>query len=346
MTQAGATADESPRTPDDAQQRAAADPLGGVDPDIRRFVGLVNADYARLTGGRQLPVSEMRAVAEAVRAPWRQGGPAMARTTEQVLDTEAGPVRVRIHDPGVAATGPAPALVYMHGGGWTLFSLDTHDRVMREYAARAGIVVVGVDYALAPEARFPVALRQVVAVVRWLHAHGASVGVDAARLALGGDSAGGNLSICSAIALRDAGEADHVKGLLLIYPAFDQHCSPEALARFGGPGAVLTAEEVDYFWDNYSGGVDLRDEPLAMPLRARLERLPPMCLTIPECDVLTEQSYQMAERLRAAGVPTAFHVYPGATHSFIEAMSIAPVADRAIDDGARWLRETLHAGPR
>jgi acetyl esterase len=316
----------------------------GIDPDIRRFVAIVTADYARFTGGRQLTVPEMRAVAEAVRVPWRQGGPVMRRTTEQVATTPAGPVRLRVYDPGVGAK-PAPALVYLHGGGWTLFSLDTHDRVMREYAARAGVVVVGVDYALSPEARFPVALEQVVAVVRWLHAHGDTIGVDASRIALGGDSAGGNLSICAAIALRDAGEGDRVSGLLLIYPAFDPHCSPEALRRFGGPGAVLTAEEVDYFWDNYTGGADVRDNPLAVPMRARLDGLPPMCLTIPECDVLTEQSRQMAERLRSAGVAVAFDVYPGATHSFIEAISIAPIAERAIEDGARWLRQTLGVAP-
>jgi acetyl esterase/lipase len=285
----------------------------------------------------------MRAIAEEVRAPWRQGGPAMKGTLERVVETEAGPVRLRIHDPGVER--PAATLVYLHGGGWTLFSLDTHDRVMREYAARADVIVVGVDYALAPEARFPVALHQVIGVVRWLHANGSTLGVDATRLALGGDSAGGNLSICAALALRDAGQAGLVQGLLLIYPAFEKHCSPESMRRFGGPGAMLTAEEVDYFWDNYTGGADLRDDPLAMPIRAALEGLPATCLTVPECDVLTEQSYQMADRLREAGVKTAFQLYPGATHSFIEAMSIAPVADRAIEDGARWLRETLRVGP-
>jgi acetyl esterase/lipase len=313
--------------------------LDGVDPDIRRFVALVNADYARYTDGRQLTVPEQREVAERVRAPWRNGGPPMRATEELVAETERGPVRLRIHHPGIPE--PAPTLVYMHGGGWTLFSLDTHDRVMREYAARAGVVVVGVDYALSPEARFPVALEQVVGVVRWLGEHGAALGIDASRIALGGDSAGGNLSIGAALALRDAGESQRVHGLLLIYPAFDRDCSPEAIRRYGGEGAVLTGEEVVYFWNNYAGDDEVRRNPLACAIRAKLEGLPPVCLTIPECDVLTETSLKMAERLRAASVPVSLTVYPGATHSFIEAMSISPLADRAIEDGARWLRATI-----
>ncbi len=315
-----------------------------IDPDIQRFVARVTADYARLTGGQSLSVPEMREVAEAVRAPWRQGGPTMRQTVEVTAQTEAGPVRLRIYDPGVGQS-PAPALVYMHGGGWVLFSLDTHDRVMREYAARAGVMVVGVDYSRSPEVRYPVALEQVIGVVRWLQQHGPTHGIDPARLVLGGDSAGGNLSIGTALALRDAGQPGLVRGLLLIYAVFDRRCSPESLRRFGGPGAVLTEEEVDYFWDHYTGGVDVSEDTYATPLIARLEGLPSVCMTIPECDVLTEQSYAMATRLRQAGVPLQFDVYPGATHSFIEAMSVAPVADRAITEGARWVCQTLGAGP-
>ena len=119
----------------------------------------------------------MRRVAEEVRAPWRVGGPVDAGTTEQVAQTAPGPYACG--STTRACSSRPRALVYLHGGGWTLFSLDTHDRVMREYAARAGVIVVGVDYALSPEARFPVALEQVVGVVRWLRANGAALGVDA-----------------------------------------------------------------------------------------------------------------------------------------------------------------------
>ncbi|TLY49807.1 MAG: alpha/beta hydrolase, partial [Gammaproteobacteria bacterium] len=120
---------------------------------------------------------------------------AMHSTRELQVPFGASSVRIRVYDPGIPGTAaPRPALIYMHGGGWMIFSLDTHDRVMREYAARSGLMVIGVDYALAPEARFPTALEQVTAVTRWLLAgHGAALGVDPARIVLGGDSAGGNL---------------------------------------------------------------------------------------------------------------------------------------------------------
>jgi acetyl esterase len=229
----------------------------------------------------------------------------------------------------------------MHGGGWTLFSLDTHDRIMREYAARSGCAVVGVDYALSPEARFPLALEQVIGVTCWLRSQALELGLDPDRLVLGGDSAGGNLSICAALALRDAGQRDAVKALLLIYPVVDSVCSEDSLRRFGGPGAVLTGAEIDSFWRNYGGGASLRDEPLACPIRARLEGLPPVCVTIAGCDVLAEQGREMAARLRAAGVAVEETVYAGATHSFIEALSISPLAERAVADGARWLRRIL-----
>jgi acetyl esterase len=263
----------------------------------------------------------------------------MAATAEWLVPAGAGAVRVRCHDPGPA--GRKPALVYLHGGGWTLFSLDTHDRLMRELAARAGVAVVGVDYALSPEAKYPTALEQVVAVARFLSERGGELGVEEARVALGGDSAGANLALATSLRLRDEGEGGRVRALLLAYGVYQRWSSPRARERFGGDGYMLGSDEMDRFWRNYlRSDHDLLD-PLVCPINAELGGLPPALLVVPECDLLTEQSLAMAERLLAAGVPTTLERYPGATHSFLEAVSIAPLADRALADAAAWLRREL-----
>ena len=321
----------------------ALDPIDHVtddiDADIRRFVAETGAAYAAGGPFDQLSFPEQRQLAERVRTPWRQGGPAMARTENLVVETPHGPVRVRLHDP--SPRSPKPVLIYLHGGGWTLFSLDTHDRVMREYAAAADMVVVGVDYTLSPEAKFPVALEQVEAVIAWLRGAAAGHGIDAGRIAIGGDSAGACLSMATALKLRDLGEGGLIKALLAIYPVFDTRVSDEAARRYGGDRYMLTTAELAGFWRNYLGAPADADNPLARPMLANLAGLPPTCLTIAECDILAEQGLAMAERLGAAGVEVRSDVYAGATHSFLEAVSIASVARKAIDDGAAWLRDTL-----
>ena len=243
----------------------------------------------------------------------------MAKVSDDVV---AG-VRVRFYDPG--PPGPKPLLVYLHGGGWTMFSLDTHDRVMREYASRAGMTVAGVDYALAPEAKYPVALDQVVAVVRAM----------GERVAIGGDSAGGNLALAAALRLRDE---RLVRAIVLNYGVFERSSSPEAQQRFGGPGNMLTTEEMDGFWRNYLRDENDASDPFVCPLRADLRGLPPTLLIVPERDLLTEQSLRLAARLAASGVNVKMEMYRGAVHSFLEAVSIAPIADRAFADTAAWLR--------
>ena len=318
---------------------AAVPPPSPLDPDIMHFIDDVRATGRRLSAGRVLDWPARRAIAEQSRLPWQAGGPQMASVTEKVADTEAGPVRLRFYDPAPGAA--KPALVYMHGGGWALFSLDTHDRLMREFAARSGMTVIGVDYALAPEARYPIALNQVVATVRWLRTHGAELGIDPERLALGGDSAGGSLSFGAALKLRDAGEPDAVKAILSIYGGFSPDPSPAARQRYGTPDDMLTSDEVDEFWDTYISSVTDRRDPYLATLLADLRGMPPVFLLVAECDVLAEQNMLMAGRLLEAEVPVKVKVYPGAPHSFIEAMEVSKVASDAIDDGAAWLREML-----
>jgi len=323
---------------DHARGEAEAADGNDLDPDVRRFVRAVTEAAARHPQSDSTPYPDARRWAEDARVRWRQGGPAMLETRELFVPTRHGPVRARIHRP---THGILPGLVYLHGGGWTLFSIDTHDRVMREYAARAGCCVVGIDYALSPEHKFPVPLEQVVDVVDWLAAEGSALGIDAGRLAIGGDSAGANLGVATCILRRDSGAGPPLCGMLLNYGAFETRSSAWACRLYGGPHYMLGCEEMGGYWRNY-----LRDgsdawNPLACPLLASLAGLPPAFLAIAECDILAEQSVEMTRRLLGAGVPAQSVVYAGASHSFIEAMSIAAISNMALDDASRWLGQVF-----
>lgn len=317
--------------------------LAPIDPQLWPFVlDLVHAQPAEAVGSTTIDVARHRA--ELVRARWRRGGPAMVAVEDSNIPTSRGAVHVRRLVP--RTTGALqPALIYLHGGGWTMFSLDTHDRIMRELAARANVVVVGVDYALSPEAKFPVALDQIGGVVRWLVDHGAERGIDPTRLAIGGDSSGANLAVGTTLLLRDAGVEDAIRGMLLMYGCFTPDPMLLAQNAYGVAGNVLTSQEMATFWDNYlTDPADARN-PLAAPLLARLEGLPPTFQVIAQCDVLAEQNRAFASRLREAGVTVEAHEYAGATHSFLEAVSIAGVAVRALEDSAKWLRRCLCGPP-
>jgi acetyl esterase len=316
-----------------------------LDPEISIFVERVSEAWAQHPPFTSLPVAEARRIAELVRAPWRADGPQMAETVEHELPTSTGALKIRLYNPGIRL--PAPALIYLHGGGFMLFSIDTHDRLMREYAAAGEFLVLGVDYPLAPEARYPVALEQLVELVNRLDgSDGKKLGIDTDRLAIGGDSAGANLSVATALRLRDLGCSGLLKAMLLNYGAFGTNVSDEAEERFGGPDAVLQRAEMNAYYAAYLGEERVFDpEPYAAPILANLEGLPPAFLAIPECDLLAEQSYAMVDRMRAAGVNVTSIVYPGATHSFLEAMSVAEVARRAITDGANWVKNILEQQP-
>lgn len=309
------------------------DPL---DPQIRQFVDALAQAWAQHPDVASLPVAEKRRLAEIVRTPWRQGGPVMAQTRDINMATRHGDVRVRLHRP---AGGEAvqPALIYVHGGGWTMFSLDTHDRIMREFAARSGATVLGIDYSLSPEAKFPRALEEIVDAIGALRAQAHALEIDPERFAIGGDSAGANLSVAASLSLRDARTQPALRGMLLIYGCFTDEISAEARNGFGAEGNLLTAGEMATFWHNYLTSPDEARQPLASPLRAELAGLPPAFVMGAQCDVLAEQSRALDAKLTGAGVAVSFTEYPGATHSFLEAVSIAEVADRAITEGAAWL---------
>jgi acetyl esterase len=308
-----------------------------IDPTVAKFAEGLTAGYAAYPDLDQRPLSERRLIAEAVRAPWRAGGPGMQTTRDRTVETEAGPVRVRLFDASGAA-GPRSALVYAHGGGFTSFSLETHDRLMREYAHRTGAVVVGVDYALSPEAKFPTALNQVAGVIAWL---GAQREFDPARIAAAGDSAGANLALSAALKLRDDGSAVRLAALLLNYGFFDADFNTPSQKRHGGSDKLLTTEELRWYLENYLAGTPHAANPLALPALADLHDLPPSFHVIAQCDPLADGDRSMVEKLRAAGNEVAAKVYAGATHSFLEAVSIAPLAETALAESSAWLAGKL-----
>ncbi len=157
------------------QQTARTPQTASVDPELQQFVDTIERDYARFRAAGQPSLQQARSTAEKVRAPWAMGGPQMARISDHQLQVGQQSIRLRLFEPEV--TTGSPALVYLHGGGWTLFSLDTHDRLMREYAARTGFKVLGVEYSLAPELSFPVQLDEIAASLDWLRSAAVELGI-------------------------------------------------------------------------------------------------------------------------------------------------------------------------
>ncbi|WP_421729213.1 alpha/beta hydrolase fold domain-containing protein [Brevundimonas sp.] len=314
--------------------------LTDMDPDIRRFLDIMTDDWRRFPPFTTLSLDEGRRAVEAVRARWTHGGPAMAETFERVVDTGHGDIRVRVYR--TEGAGPAaPAMVYLHGGGFMLFSIDTHDRLMREYADRGGFVVIGVDYPLAPETKFPVAQHRITGLMLWLAQNGAELGVDPHRLAMAGDSAGGNLAVATCLRLRDMDRLEIVKAILSNYGGFTGRISDESEATHGGPGAILNREEAEGFWRNYLNGPHELDDPYACPLYADLTGLPPTLLIVAELDLVAEDSLKIFPQFQAAGVDVRCEIYKGATHSFLEAMSISALACDAIAEGADFIGRQL-----
>ena len=284
----------------------------------------------------QPPFDPQRAINDALAMTMAEGGPAMD-TADRWVPGRGRRILCRLYRP---RPGPLPVLVYFHGGGWVWSSVDTHDRLAREYAAASGCAVVSVDYALSPEARFPQALEECAAVARFLGEHGAAWGLDPTRIAVGGDSAGGNLALGTALYLRDAG-GPALRGILALYPVCDADFTRPSYRRFGPGGYFLTEEKMRFYWNAYAPEPATRRNPLATPLNADLRGLPPTLVQLAELDVLRDEGQAMAKRLQDAGVPTTLDVVPGVIHGFLRASGQVGKARTAITKGGTWLKAVL-----
>jgi acetyl esterase len=262
-------------------------------------------------------------------------GPAMAESTTRWLSIRGRRLACRVHRP--TTDKPLPAMVYIHGGGWVWGSIDTHDHIMRAYAAAAGCAVVGPDYALSPEAAFPQALEECAGVVRWVAQHGSDWGLDPSRIVVGGDSAGGNLAMATALLLRETDPDLTLRGLLLNYGVFDSRTDTPAYLEFA-TGHTLTREKMEFYWRAYCPRDADRLHPLAAPLRADVTGLPPCLLHVAELDVLSGENHAMETRLRAAGVEVEATTFAGVLHGFLRSIGHVGKADQAVAEAGTWLK--------
>jgi acetyl esterase len=259
----------------------------------------------------------------------------------EVRELGDGPVPLRLYRPAGSAAGERlPGLVYFHGGGWTIGDLDTHDVLCRQLANAGGCAVVAVDYRMGPEQRFPAAVDDCIAATRHVRERAASLAIDADRLAVGGDSAGGNLATVVCLALRDA-QLPRPAFQLLIYPATDMNAvAPSHHAN--GQGYLLTADTIGYFRAQYIGDAaqwnDWRASPL---LAADLSHLPPALVVTAGFDPLRDEGRQYADALSAAGVPTQYLCFERQIHGFITMGRVIDEAHTAVDVCGAALRRAL-----
>jgi acetyl esterase len=260
---------------------------------------------------------------------------AVAKVENRTISGPAGALPVRIYTP--AGSGPFPVLVFFHGGGWVIGDLETQDGPCRKLANGADCVVVSVNYRLAPEHKFPAAAADAYAATQWVAANAASINADAARIAVGGDSAGGNLTAVTAQMARDRGGPGLVFQLL-IYPVTDGACDT-ASYRDNADGCLLTKEMMLWFWNHYVRNAADRQDPMAAPLRApSLQGLPPALVQTAEFDPLRDEGEAYAARLKEAGVPVQLTRYNGMIHGFFGMASVIDQANSAIGEAAAALR--------
>lgn len=299
-----------------------------------RAAGLAPADPLRQ------PLAEARQRAWAYQMLWNQPLPESGGVAETHTRSPRGTeVRLRIHYPNARRQGLG-VLVYFHGGGFVLNGVATHERLMRLLAARSGAAVVGVSYTLAPELRFPGQLDEALAALAWVRAEGAHFGLDAGRLAVGGDSAGANLALSASLALRDKGETLPLLGLLF-YGMYSADLDTPSHRAYGGGGFGLTTERIDWFWSQYLADRAQRDNPAAAPLCADLAGLPRQLVIGAGLDCLLDDSVALAAKLTAAGVPHTLSVYDGVPHSFMQMSAHLPPADAAVSEAAAALRAAV-----
>ena len=310
-----------------------------LDPESQRLIDIMAA--ANRPAWHTLSPQAARDLYLSLR-PGAQGPrPGAATVVDRTIPGPGGDLPVRLYRP-LAAPGDdkLPGLVYAHGGGWVFGNLDSHDTLCAQLAIEAGIAVFAVDYRLAPEARFPGAFDDVVAALQWVAANGTAVGIDPGRLAIGGDSAGGNLAAAASIWARDHG-GPKLRLQLLAYPVTDAVARAESYRRYED-GYGLNAATMEWFFDHYTPDKAHRGDWRVSPLRARsLAGLPPALVITAGYDPLRDEGRAYAFRLQQEGTQADLMEFGGMLHGFLSSPMLLHGARRGTTLAAAALREAL-----
>jgi acetyl esterase len=305
-----------------------------LDPQMAEALTRSDALFAEFGPVAPDDIALRRAAYAHERAFWNAVPVELAATEDVVVEAAGLITPLRLYQPHDSS--PGAALVYLHGGGFVVGSLDTHDRIMRLLARHTGAAVIGVDYALAPETRFPCQIEQITAAIEQLPTR---FGFDPARIALAGDSAGAHLALAATLCLRDRGDALPA-ALLLYYGSYGLRDSASR-RLYGWPEDGLTEEELAFYRQCYLRGPEDACDPRYDLLAADLAGTPPCFIAPCALDPLLDDSRALAALLEEEGTPVELHIYDGVLHGFLHLGRMADVSMRAIEDGARFLRVWL-----
>ena len=303
-----------------------------LDPQVANLIEALDTGFPKVS---TMAGAEARAAIRARFVPNPHPEPVATVRDDRVF-VDGGHVDIRIYRPDVS--GSLPVLVYAHGGGFVFCDLDSHDGLCRNLANLIPAAVVSVGYRLAPEYRWPTAAEDLYAVTRWVSEHAGELGADAQRLAIGGDSAGGNLAAVTALMARDRGELS-ITAQMLLYPVIAAEFDTDSYRQFGA-GYYNPREALQWYWDQYVPESSDRSHPYASPLSGLLEGLPPAVMVLAGCDPLKDEGLAYADALRDAGGTVQQLFFAGGIHGFMT-MPMFDIAHAARRQASRALGELL-----
>lgn len=311
-----------------------------MDPQVEALLQMMaaQAEASGVPPLHELPADVAREGAEVSFAAFNQPMPAGIAISDRTIPGPAGEIPVKIFRPE-AASGTLPLLVFLHGGGWVIGSPATHQKLAAELSLGANCAVVSVHYRLAPEHPAPASLDDSVAAIRWAVENAAELGADGSRFAVGGDSAGGNLTAAAVQQLRDEG-GPQARLQLLIYGAFLMDSNTESCIA-NAEGKILTRDSMAWFINHYLSGDADPESPYIKPINGDLAGLPPARLVVGTLDPLLDDSKAYAAKLEAAGVPTKLTIYEDMPHVFVQLSAMLASGQKAVDECALALREAF-----